>query len=131
MYRRFATLAIVAVVSVPAAGPAHAASDADQVRGVLDGMNIAYNGSDFDAFASHVCANMLHANGFKAGWYASRRTDGPTRITINSVHVAGDDAVANVRFEAENRGEPKTLDVGFVRVGAEWKACRYDAGRAV
>jgi hypothetical protein len=78
---------------------------------------------------------MLKAAGLEAGWYASRKSDGPTQITINSVEVAGVSdirrAVANVRFEAANHADTKTLDVEFLREGAEWKACRYDAGRYI
>lgn len=107
--------------------PAHAGTDEDQVRAVLDGMNASYNGSDFDAFASHVCAGMREAEGFEAGWYQSRKTDGPTSITVMSVNVAGSQAVANVRFAAANRADPKILEVDFVRESAEWKACRYGA----
>ena len=91
-------------------------------------MNASYNGSDFDAFASHVCADMRQAAGFKAGWYQSRRTDGPTSITVMSVDVAGSppsQAVANVRFAAANHADSKTLEVDFVREGTEWKVCRY------
>ena len=77
---------------------------------------------------------MLRPAGFEAGWYASRNADGPTRITINSVQVTGGphpDAVANVRFQAANRPDAKTLDVEFLREGEDWKACRYDAGKSI
>jgi hypothetical protein len=77
---------------------------------------------------------MLKAAGFEAGWYASRKSDGPTQITVNSIDVTGGahpQAVANVRFQAANRPDDKTLDVEFVRDGAEWKACRYDAGKYI
>jgi hypothetical protein len=74
---------------------------------------------------------MLKAAGFEAGWYASRKSDGPTQISINSVEVTGFDAVANVRFAAANHADTKTLDVEFLREGADWKACRYDAGRYI
>jgi hypothetical protein len=121
----------VAVLGAATAGPASAATDEDQVRAVLNGMNGSYNSSDFTGFASHLCADMLKAAGFEAGWYASRKSDGPTQITINSVEVAGVDAVANVRFEAANHADTKTLDVEFLREGADWKACRYDAGRYI
>jgi len=127
--------ACVAVLGAATAGPASAATDEDQVRAVLNGMNGSYNSSDFKGFASHLCADMLKAAGLEAGWYASRKSDGPTQITINSVEVAGVSdirrAVANVRFEAANHADTKTLDVEFLREGAEWKACRYDAGRYI
>ena len=110
---------------------AHATSDEDQVRAILNGMNTSYNRSDFTAFAAHLCADMLRPAGVEAGWYATRRVDGPTQITINSVAVSGPDAVANVRFQAANRADPKTFDVEFVRDGAEWKACRYDPSRYI
>lgn len=126
-----ATMTIVVVVSVATAGPAHAATDADRVRAVLDMMNSSYNRSDFDAFASHLCADILRVRGFEAGWHESRETDGPTQIAVNSVDVTGDDAVANVRFEAANREDAKTLDVDFVREAAEWKACRYHSAQFV
>jgi hypothetical protein len=125
----------VAVLGAATAGPASATTDEDQVRAVLNGMNGSYNSSDFTGFASHLCADMLKAAGLEAGWYASRKSDGPTQITINSVEVAGVSdirrAVANVRFEAANHADTKTLDVEFLREGAEWKACRYDAGRYI
>jgi hypothetical protein len=124
-----AILAISAVASVATAGPAPAATDADRVRAVLTTMNNSYNRSDFVEFAAHLCADMLQTPGFAAGWYQSRRADGPTRITINSVNIAGDDAIANVRFEAAER--VKTLDIDFVRENADWKACRYNAGQTV
>ena len=108
----------------------HAASDADQVRTVLNRMNGSYNRSDFAGFASHLCPDMLGAD-YAAGWYRSRQTDGPTRITVNSVHVTGDDAVANVRFVAANHEDPKILDIDFLRDGDQWKACRYHVARAV
>ena len=51
-----------------------------------------------------------------------------------TIAVAGDPplhAVANVRFVAANQPDAKTLDVDFLREGAEWKACRYYNPRAV
>jgi len=45
--------------------------------------------------------------------------------------VNGADAVANVRFIAANHEDAKTLDIDFLRDGAEWKACRYHAGNSV
>jgi hypothetical protein len=126
-----AALPIVAVLIVFSKGSMPTATDADQVRAVLNGMNGSYNRSDFAAFAAHVCEDMLHADGYKAGWYESRKSDGPTQITVNSVDVTGDDAVANVRFVAANRSDAKTLDIDFLRDGADWKACRYHAGRSV
>jgi hypothetical protein len=126
-----AALSLAGVLIVVTPGPTSAATDEDQVRAVLDGMNGSYNRSDFDTFASHLCAGMLRVDDFEAGWYESREADGPTRITINSVDVIGDGAVANVRFEAAKHEDAKTLDVDFVREGAEWKACRYHAGRTV
>jgi hypothetical protein len=126
-----AALAIVASLMVFAARPAPAATDEDQVRAVLHGMNGSYNRSDFEAFASHVCADMLRADSYKAGWYQSRNSDGPTQITVNSIDVRGADAVANVRFVAANHADAKTLDIDFLREGAEWKACRYQTGQSV
>lgn len=126
-----AALTIAAAVVFIALRPAPVASDQDQVRAVLNRMNGSYNRSDFDGFAAHICPDMLRADGYEAGWYHSRRSDGPTEITVNSVDVAGDDAVANVRFEAANHSDAKTLDVDFLREGAEWKACRYHAPRTV
>jgi hypothetical protein len=125
-----ATLTIIAVVSL-ATGPAPAATDADQVRAVLDRMNSSYNQTDFDAFASHLCADMLRVPDFEAGWHESRASDGPTQIAVNSVDVTGDNAVANVRFEAANQVDAKTLDIDFLRDGTEWKACRYHSGQSV
>ena len=124
--------AVVAGLVVLSSAPAHAAPAEDQVRAVLDGMNASYNSVDYDSFASHVCADMKQADGFEAGWHQSRETDGPTRITVISVDVAGDppsQAVANVRFAAANHADAKILEVDFVRESAEWKACRYGDGR--
>jgi hypothetical protein len=126
-----AALAIVATLMVVTTPPTPTATDGDQVRRVLEGMNGSYNRSDFEAFASHVCADMLRAGDYEAGWYQSRKSDGPTQITINSVDVTGDDAVANVRFVAANHGDAKTLDVDFLREGDQWKACRYASGQSV
>src|ERR1700736_714781 len=124
-------LVIVTGLVLISSAPAHAATDEDQVRAVLNGMNGSYNSSDFRGFASHLCADMLKAAGFEAGWYASRKSDGPTQITINSVEVTGADAVANVRLAAANHADTKTLDVEFLREGAEWKACRYESGQYI
>jgi hypothetical protein len=129
-----AALAVVAALAIVVSPPSQAATDEDQVRAVLTGMNAAYNGSDFSEFAAHLCPTMLQTAGFAANWYASRSSDGPTRITVNSVKVHGDPpdlAIANVRFEAAKRGDAKTLDIDLVRDGAAWKACRYNAGRTV
>jgi hypothetical protein len=131
MHRLVAALTVLTALPIATAVPAGAATDEDQVRAVLNGMNGSYNSSDYKGFASHLCADMLKAAGFEAGWYASRKSDGPTQIIINSVEVAGVDAVANVRFEAANHADTKTLDVEFLREGAEWKACRYDAGQYI
>lgn len=132
---RFAVVpAIVAGMVLLAPASAGAATDEDQVRAVLDGMNGSYNRSDFTGFASHLCADMLKAAGFEAGWYASRNSDGPTQITINSVAVTGGPnpkAVANVRFQAANHAQAKTLDVEFLRQGPDWKACRYNTGKYI
>jgi len=117
--------AALVAVSVSATAPAAADSAEHEIRAVLDGMNSSYNRADFTAFAAHVCADMLRADGFRADWYESRRVDGPTRITVKSVRIHGDDAVATVRFEAENHA--RTLDVDFIREGG-WKACRYRPG---
>ncbi len=126
-----AALAIVAALMVVTTRPAPTATDEDQVRRVLEGMNGSYNRSDFEAFASHVCADMLRAGGYEAGWYQSRESDGPTQITVNSIDVTGDNAVANVRFVAANHSDAKTLDVDFLRAGDQWKACRYAAGQSL
>lgn len=123
--------ALLVGLGVATSVPASAASDEDQVRAVLRGMNASYNGADFSGFASHLCPDMLQSAGFAAGWYASRKTDGPTEITVNSVHIFGNDAVANVRFEAANRKDAKTLDIDLVRDGSDWKACKYTTGRTV
>ena len=126
--------AIVAGLALLSSAPAAAATDEEQVRAVLTGMNGSYNQSDFNGFAAHVCAAMLNAAGFEAGWYASRKSDGPTQITVNSVQVTGGptpQAVANVRFQAANRADAKTLDVELLRIGSDWKACRYDSGRYI
>jgi hypothetical protein len=125
---------VLTAVVAAGIGPARAATDEDQVRAILNGMNGSYNRSDFKGFASHVCADMLKPAGFEAGWYASRNADGATQITINSVQVTGGphpQAVANVRFQAANRPDVKTLDVEFLREGADWKACRYDTGNYI
>ncbi|HYZ68744.1 MAG TPA: transcriptional regulator [Mycobacterium sp.] len=129
-----AALAITTTLSMLASAPSSAATDEDQVRAILEGMNGSYNRSDFAGFAVHVCADILKNAGFKAGWYASRESDGPTQITINSVTVTPGprpQAVANVRFQAANHADAKTFDVEFLRVGGDWKACRYDAGRYI
>lgn len=129
--RRLIFPAIAVALMVVSVAPAQAATDEDQVRSVLDGMNASYNGADFDGFASHLCASMRQADGFEAGWYQSRKTDGPTTITVMSVDVAGDPpsrAVADVRFAAANRADAKVLEVDFVRESTQWKACRYRAG---
>jgi ketosteroid isomerase-like protein len=130
-----AALAIVAALMLVTTRPAPTATDGDQVRRVLEGMNGSYNRSDFEAFASHVCADILRAGGYEAGWYQSRKSDGPTQITVNSVDVTGDgdnaQAVANVRFVAANHSDAKTLDVDFLREGDQWKACRYAAGQSL
>jgi hypothetical protein len=126
-----AALTVVAPLSAIASVPAGADSPEIQVRAVLDGMNGSYNRRDFDGFAAHICAGMLRAAGFREGWYESRKLDGPTRITINSIRISGDGAVANVRFEAANHDDPKTLDIDFLREGAEWKAYRYRTGRHI
>jgi hypothetical protein len=125
---------IGAALMALSAAPAQAATDEDQVRAVLDGMNASYNGADFSGFASHLCADMRRADGFEAGWYESRRTDGPTSITVMTVDVAGNPpsrAVANVRFAAANRADPKILEVDFVRESAQWKACRYHSAPSI
>ena len=123
--------AIVAGLVLLSSAPAQAATDEDQVRAILNGMNGSYNRSDFTGFAAHLCDDMLKGADFEVGWYASRKSDGPTQITINSVDITGADAVANVRFQAANRVAAKTLDVQFLREGAEWKACRYDTGQYI
>jgi hypothetical protein len=125
---------IVAGMLLLSSAQAQAATDEDQVRAVLNGMNGSYIRSDFTEFASHLCADMLKAADCEADWYASRKSDGPTQITINSVEVTGGpqpQAVANVRFRAANHAEAKIVDVEFLRQGADWKACRYDAGQYI
>ena len=131
--RRVVLPSVGAALMILSAVPAHASTYEDQVRAVLDGMNASYNGADFDGFASHLCADMRRAPGFKAGWYQSRKVDGPTRITVISVNVAGDPpsrAIANVRFAAANQADPTILEVDFVRESADWKACRYSHARS-
>ncbi|KUI02706.1 hypothetical protein AU188_14690 [Mycobacterium sp. IS-3022] len=128
-----AAAAVGVSISSALIAPARAAGDADQVRAVLDGMNGSYNRSDFPSFATHVCAVMRHADGFETEWYASRKADGPTRISINSVTVAGRPAVkavATVRFAAANQPDAKTFDIDFVREGSQWKACHYHPTQA-
>ena len=128
--------AIVAAIATTwvllCAGPAHAGTEEDAVRAVLDGMNGSYNRSDFSGFAAHLCADMRSADGFEAGWLRSRISDGPTRISVNSITVTTRpdvSAIANVRFIAAERD--RTLDIEFRREGSQWKACRYVFGQAV
>jgi hypothetical protein len=131
---RITSAAAGLIVLLATAAPAAAATDEDQVRSVLDVMNGSYNRSDFAGFASHLCSGMLSTRGYEAGWYASRSADGPTRIVVNSVDVRGDPpslAVANVKFVAANHADAKVLDVEFLRVGADWKACRFEAGQYI
>lgn len=128
----FGVVGAVALAAVGSPVPAHAGTAEEAVRAVLDVMNGSYNRSDFGGFAANVCADMRRAAGFEAGWRQSRETDGPTRITVNSISVNGasaDSAVANVRFVAARHD--KTLDIEFRREGSQWKACRYQAGQAV
>jgi hypothetical protein len=125
---------VVVVFAVTATRSTSAPSQEDEVRAVLNGMNTSYNRSDFAGFAAHLCPDVLRAGGYEAGWYKSREADGPTQITVNSIDVAGDPAphaVANVRFEAANHPDAKTLDVDFLREGGDWKACRFQPARAV
>jgi hypothetical protein len=124
-----AATAIVTAASVMTSSPARTASDEEQVRAVLDTMNSSYNDTDFGAFASHLCADLLKAPDYEAGWRDSRESDGPTQIAVNSVHIRGDDAVANVRFVAAEHD--RTLDIEFLREDSEWKACRFHAGQTV
>ena len=129
-----AALTAATGLSVLICAPSSAATDEDQLRAILNGMNASYNRTDFGSFATHLCAGMRSAAGFEAGWYASRKSDGPTQITINSVEVSGaphPQAVANVRFQAANHAGAKTFDVEFLREGGDWKACRYDAGQYI
>ncbi|HET6735499.1 hypothetical protein [Mycobacterium sp.] len=69
-----AALTIAALLIAVGARSTPATSDEDRVRAVLNGMNGSYNRSDFAAFASHVCPDMLRADQFEAGWYHSPRT---------------------------------------------------------
>ncbi|MCV7278263.1 transcriptional regulator [Mycolicibacterium flavescens] len=115
--------AVAAAVSTLLAAPAVADSGEQEIRAVLDAMNSSYNRTDFAGFAAHVCADMLQGAAFAAGWYESRKVDGPTRITVESVSTRGDDAVAHVRFQAG--GNNRTFDVDFLREGSQWKACQY------
>jgi hypothetical protein len=134
MHARVAAAAVFATVGVATAGSASAATDEDQVRAVLSGMNGSYNSTDYHGFAIHLCGDLLRRAGFEAGWYASRKSDGPTQITINSVQVTEGPrplAIANVRFQAANRTDTKIVDVQFQREGADWKACRYDTGQYI
>lgn len=133
MRRLVAVLAVGATLPI-VAGPAHAAGDEEQVRAVLDGMNGSYNRSDFASFAAHVCPALRDAEDFEKSWYASREADGPTRIAIDSVTLAGSPAaaaVATVRFAAANQPNPKTFDIDFFREGSEWKACQYHPAKDV
>jgi hypothetical protein len=121
-------LTLVALLIAVGMRSTPAASDEDQVRAVLTRMNGSYNQSDFAGFASHLCPDMLRTNGYQAGWYQSRESDGPTQITVNSVDVIGGPhprAVANVRFQSANHPDAKTLDVDFLRERDQWMACRY------
>ena len=122
--------AVPAVAAITLAGSTRpTATEADEVRAVLRTMNNSYNRVDFTDFSSHVCADMLRASNYQAGWYTSRRVDGTVQITVNSVNVTGNAAVANVRFVAANHRDAKTLDVDFRREGNEWKACLYHVTR--
>jgi hypothetical protein len=126
-----AVLTIAATLTVVATRPVPTATVEAQVLAVLDGMNGSYNRSDFEGFASHICSDMLQANGYQAGWYHSRQADGPTEITVNSIEVNGAGAVANVEFLAANHPDATTLDIDFRREGSAWKACQYHAARTV
>lgn len=125
-----AAVAVTVVLGVwPAA--ADSASDEAHIRSVLDAMNTSYNRSDFDGFAAHLCRLMLNSPGIEEDWRASRSADGPTRITVSSVRLAGERAVATVRFEAVNHEDAEILVIDFVREAAQWKACRYRVPRSV
>lgn len=127
-------MSVSGVVPTASAVPAASVTDEDQVRAVLDGMNASYNREDFASFAAHLCAPLRRSASVAAEWYASRKSDGPIRITVSSVTLAGQPAftaMATVRFTAANQPKAKIVDIDFLREGTEWKACQYHPARAI
>ncbi len=69
----------------------------------------------------------------RPSWAPHRRCGSRCAADRRSVDCLyhGIDAGANVRFVAANHEDAETLDIDFLREGAEWKACRYHAARSV
>jgi hypothetical protein len=125
MFAAVAAVAIVATVLAVVLAREPKPSDEEQIRAVLTGMANAWNDSDWDQFKSFVCDASLQEGDTPTDedLQKDRDRDGRSELAVHSLEITGDKASAEVEQTYENKDEPDTEDVDFVRENGEWKLC--------
>jgi hypothetical protein len=127
-------IAVVLTLVFTLGGPA---SDEDQIRGAIRGIESAWNNKDFKAWKSHFCqkqANKMDEEDFKNDSDEERVT-----ITVKSITVHGDTADAEVIINTSNSSSTtrttstrttssssndKKNTMKFVKEDGKWLWCR-------
>lgn len=122
-----AVVAIVAAVLVVALTRESKPSDEERIRQFFASAQNAWNNSDFDAFADLTCDKDRQGEDFTESNFRDARVDeGRVEITVKSVEVSGDTAIASVEEKYETEDEPDSVEHDLVREGGEWKVCSTD-----
>lgn len=116
-------------------------SDEDQIRAGVAGMTDAWNRSDYAAWRGYVCTKLKNENHdnddndtSEAFFKEARPATGRQDITVQSVHIDGDNATVYEKWEDENKaGKDPTDTAGtgqenWARESGHWKWCGYPEG---
>jgi hypothetical protein len=98
-------------------------SDEDQIRVNLSAIQDAWNGSDYAAFVSHVCAKIRNKQTSTESVFTEQRNEiGEITFAIDSVTVSTAAAKVAVTETLSNQGTvSETLK--FVKEVDQWKLC--------
>lgn len=123
-----AALAVVVVVARPDAvtgtavrDPAERLTDEEQITASVNAFEQAWNDGDFAAFQPVLCAGAQASDEFtESEFLEARDLGGVLDLTVESVDVDGDAAVADVANDGENN-----QDIALVREDGAWKWCEF------
>jgi len=97
-------------------------SDEEQIRQVIASMVDAWNNSDFEKYRQAVCEKNQKDSYFSEEFFLYMTDSrGPIHITVKSVEVKGDTAIAVI--DVKLRDAEQTDEDEYVRENGEWKQC--------
>ncbi len=129
-----AVVAVVLIVAKPdggIAGPTTLTNDAppsrvpqtdeEQIRGVIEDFEQAWNDADFQAFEPIICAETQSEDDFtEPDFLDIREAAGRLSLDVESIDVMGDSATATVSNDGDDINE-----VEMQREADGWKVCQF------